>query len=482
MVMRKSVLLMASMALAILLATAGIALAQDTAPPTTETSRANILFVLTDDLDEYTYEKAMPNTRALIEEQGVRFDNATYSMSACCPSRASILRGQYTHNTGVWDNEPPNGGFETFKRRGLNADTYATRLNAVGYNTAYFGKYMNGYPVRKDLKRDRRYYVPPGWDLWYGSAKNISDPVFVRTNGRVGNPKGAHDKVVGDRAQAWLRDAVSRDAPFLGVVNFHAPHAPAWYPKNYRNRFASEPLPQPPSFDEGDLSDKPPYVRKNDRIGPKEKRSLTTWHRKRLRSAAYADTRIAQLVGVLGSSEELQNTYVVFYSDNGYHLGQHRLQSYTIGGKVTPYLEDVRFPIIVRGPGITPRGTESEAMVQNIDLRPTFEDIANATTPRYVDGISFLETASSGAPFPREFAYSERLGSAEGWRAVYTPDTAYHLNNGGFEEFYSLTTDQWELDGTISREEKPLTALHREALAHYRNCGGNPSTCKEATP
>jgi arylsulfatase A-like enzyme len=470
-----------------LLATASIARAQHTAPLTTEASGPpNILFILTDDLDEYTYEKAMPKTQTLIEDQGVRFDNATYSMSNCCPSRASILRGQYTHNTGVWDNKPPNGGFEAFKHRGLNGDTYATRINKEGYRTAYFGKYMNGYPKRGKFRsrtaggRLIRYYVPPGWDSWYGSTKNISNPQFVSRNGTVDDPKGAHDVVVGNKAASWLRGAVKGSTPFLGVVNFHAPHSPAWHPQTYRNKFASKRLPRPPSFDESNLSDKPPYVRKNGRIGASEKRSLTAWHRKRLRSAAYADTRIKRLMRILSSSGELRNTYVFFYSDNGYHLGQHRLPSHTVGGKGTPYVEDVRFPIIVRGPNIEPN-TESEAMVQNIDLRPTFEDIANATTPGYVDGISLLKTARSAAPFPRKFAYSEKLG-AVAWRAVYTPHTAYHLNLGGFEEFYSLHKDKWQLDGTISSEEESLAPAHRDALAHFRKCGGNPSSCKPTRP
>jgi N-acetylglucosamine-6-sulfatase len=198
------------------------------APEVQAAPRPNILFIQTDDLNTRTYERAMPHTRELIESQGVRFDNATYSMSSCCPSRASILRGQYTHNTGVWDNDPPNGGFETFKARGLNNDTYATRNNQVGYNAAYIGKYMNGYPKRGKLPHEVRYYVPPGWDTWLGSTKNISDARFINRRGQLHNPKPPHDAVVGDRAATWLRAAARSNAPSLGAINFHAPHIPAW--------------------------------------------------------------------------------------------------------------------------------------------------------------------------------------------------------------------------------------------------------------
>jgi N-acetylglucosamine-6-sulfatase len=128
-------------ALAVLLAS-GAAPKSDSIQAQERSDKTNILFIQTDDLDRRTYELAMKSTQALVENKGIRFDNATFSHSVCCPSRASILRGQYTHNTGVWKNEPPNGGFETFKARGLNVDTYATRINTVGYNTAYFGKVL----------------------------------------------------------------------------------------------------------------------------------------------------------------------------------------------------------------------------------------------------------------------------------------------------------------------------------------------------
>jgi N-acetylglucosamine-6-sulfatase len=439
--------------------------------------RPNILIIQTDDLNTYTYERAMPQTRALIESQGVRFDNATYSMSACCPSRASILRGQYTHNTGVWVNQPPNGGFETFKARGLNNDTYATRINQVGYNTAYFGKYMNGYPKRGKLSSEARYYVPPGWDTWMASTKNVSDSHFINRRGQLRNPEREHDVVVGDLAATWLKTAARSNKPFLGVINFYAPHLPAWYPKGYRNRFASEPLPRPPSFNEGDLSDKPPLVRRNGLISGRQQQKLTRWHRKRLRSAAYADARIAQLMGILKASEELENTYVFFYSDNGYHMGEHRLPSHTIGGKGFAYIEDIRFPIVIRGPEID-AGQTSEAMVQNVDLRPTFEDIADAATPDYVDGASMLPTATTGAPFPRDFAYAEKLGRGS-WRTVYTAETAYH-NTGGFEEFYDLIRDPYQLDGRIDTLEEPLVATHREALADMSTC--KAADCREVSP
>lgn len=467
----RGIILLASVTLAVLLAS-GVAPKSDSIRAQDLSGKPNILFIQTDDLDRRTYELAMKNTQALIEDMGIRFDNATFSHSVCCPSRASILRGQYTHNTGVWKNEPPNGGFESFKARGLNNDTYATRLNAVGYNTAYFGKYMNGYPKRGQIHTGRRhrYYKPPGWDLWYGSTKNISNTLFINSKRRAVDPKGAHDVVVGRESVRWLQRAVESRTPFLGAINFHAPHVPSWYPTSYRNRFASAKL-GGGSFNEADVSDKPAFIRREPRFGPKVVRNLAVSHRKRLRSAAFVDAQVGKLISILRSSGELDDTYIFFYSDNGYHLGEHRLTGRGgVGSKATPYIEDVRFPIILRAPGIQ-AGQTSEAMVQNIDLRPTFEDIANARRAGYVDGTSLLPTAARGAQFPRTFAYAEALGAGEvsSWKAVYTANEAYHLWGTDEKEFYDLRTDPHQLRSTPA---DPRTALLQQALSEMKACKG----------
>jgi arylsulfatase A-like enzyme len=434
--------------------------------------RPNVLFIMTDDLDVRAYERFMPRTNRLIEERGVKFKNATYSMSVCCPSRASIQRGQYTHNTFVWKNSPPRGGFETFRSRDLDKDTYATRMNRAGYRTAYFGKYMNGYET-PDGGPTR--YVVPGWDYWMAATPGPNSDAF-NLNGQIYHPEGEdpyHDRVIADRAVWWMERATDpeRDQrPFMATISFHAPHTPMEHPESYDDLFRSVKLPRPPSFNEKDRSDKPQWIRALDPISDAERRELAKNYRDRLRSIEFVDRRIAGVIEMLTRRSELQNTYVVFYSDNGYHMGEHRLPAHAQGSKAQPYIEDVRFPIVMRGPGI-PQNTVNTEMVQNVDLRPTFEDIANATPTLYADGTSLLPAADLGAPFPRKFALAERLGDGQRqrtpWKGLHSATVAYHLWGTGEEEFYDLRLDPYQLRSDPS---DPRAALMRAELKRMARC------------
>jgi N-acetylglucosamine-6-sulfatase len=447
--------------------------------------RPNIVFVLTDDNDARTYEDFMPRTKRLIGDAGVTFENATYGHSLCCPSRASIQRGQYPHNTGVFQNAPPNGGFGTFRELGRTEDTYATDLKAAGYRTGYFGKYMNGY-------EDFLSFQPPGWDYWLAGApmstkyslngriESSLDGPIERAVG-VGTYREARfDELVADEGIRWIRDASAGSDPFMATLSFHAPHTPAEHPRRFDAMYQDEPLPKPPSYDERDLSDKPRWLQAAQPISPEDESSMTEYYRNRLRSVEYVDRQVARLVGALEGAGELGNTYVVFYSDNGYHLGHHRLPSQHQGGKATPYVEDVRFPIVVRGPGIDP-GRTSEAMVQNVDLRPTFAAMAGSQAPDYVDGVSLLPEAQGTGTFPRQYAYSERLQSDGGptveeddWKAVYTPDAAYHYwFRTGEEELYDLAADPHELQNVLAGGASEAEAVpFREAMIRMQDCRG----------
>ena len=464
----------------LLAAGCGYASAQQEPPP----EQPNVVYVFTDDNNRQTLLRAMPNTRALIGKAGARFDNATFAHSLCCPNRVSMQRGQYPHNTGVWGNESPNGGFETFRERGLHLDTYATTFDRQGYRTGYFGKYLNGYGS------GNLGFVPPGWDTWFSGAP-MGKQYSMNGNVREGDyEREIFDKLVSEKAFPWIKDAADGGEPFLAVLSYYAPHSPAEHPASYDALYGDEQLPKPLSFDEEDVSDKPGWMQGLSRIGSQEEATLTQQHRDRLRSVRYVDKQIGRLIDLLKTEGELDNTYVVFWNDNGYHLGQHRLPYQDIGGKVTPYIEDVRFPLYVRGPDIAP-GTIRSELVNTVDLRPTLEDMigASSATPDYVDGESFLPMAE-GRTIPwRTYGYSEALKdpadeatraepSRGPWRAVYSTSTAYHEWFSGEEEFYDLENDIHELDGTVSAEERPLLDEHRAALAEYRTCAGE--TCRSA--
>src|ERR671920_2357895 len=173
------------------------------------------------------------------------------------------------------------------------------------------------------------------------------------------------------------------DRPFLMWIGTKAPHQPATPAPRDKKTYPAVSLPRPPSFDEKHVSDKPGWVSDNPPLSLEQKKYMEELHRKRLQSMLAVDDMIGDLVGALHDSGELDNTYIVFTSDNGFHLGQHRLGA----GKWTAYEEDIRIPLIIRGPGV-PEGRTLKHTVLNNDLAPTFADLAGAEAPSFVDGRS----------------------------------------------------------------------------------------------
>jgi N-acetylglucosamine-6-sulfatase len=476
--MRKTVLLFASTVLAVLLACGVTLVAPEVLAQTQQ--KPNIIYILTDDLDTYTLNQ-METTRSLLADQGATFKNATFSDPLCCPSRATMQRGQYPHNTGVKANNPPNGGFQAFHARTLYRSTYATWLDSAGYTTGYFGKYMNGYEKFPD-------FVPPGWDRWYAANAAPMKKQF-NVDGRTVTSKQnrgrTFDATVAEMGLKFIESRVSSNTPFMAAFNFYAPHYPAEHPASFDKLYAQAQLPPDPSFSEADVSDKPQWVQRLDHVDPMEREALTQVHRDRLRSVEYVDRAVSRIVDTLARSGELRNTYIVFWADNGYHLGQHRLQKHTIGGKLSPYTHDVELPMYVRGPGI-PAGSISEEMVSNVDVAPTFADMGGASAPSFVDGRSMLPLAK-GEPVTkwRNFAYSAAWPQSEGvemshledWRQIRTTEFAYHYYpRTGEEELYDLKGDPYQLEnllqGDVSEEEKILRARYRDLSERMSACSG----------
>ncbi len=353
-----------------------------------EPEAPNVVLILTDDLalEDVNADSLehMPNLRSLMEE-GTTFENAFVSNSLCCPSRATILRGQYTHNHQILSNEPPRGGFEKFRFLGHEDSTMATWLQERGYRTAFFGKYLNGYSDT---------HVPPGWDEWYGVAGNYLSHM-LNENGHIVNydPENDYDTdVLSEKATDYVERTAgadppffTTDRPFLMWVGTKAPHQPATPAPRHEDDLSEVELPRGPSFDEKDVSDKPRWVSDNPPLSAEQKRYMEELHRKRLQSMLAVDDMIGDLMESLKESGELDDTFIFFTSDNGFHLGQHRLGA----GKWTAYEEDIRVPLIVRGPGV-PEGETLPHMVLNNDLAPTFAELAGARTPEFVDGRSLV--------------------------------------------------------------------------------------------
>ena len=451
--------------------------------------RPNIVFVLTDDLDAESAQ-LMPKTQALIGAQGVTFVNAFASTPLCCPSRASLLTGQYAHNHGVLT----NGGaarscFEEFRDAGRESAALPLWLKAAGYRTGFIGKYLNRYPGSAADSNDA--YIPPGWDDWHatfaprGSESCPSCTYYdysINDNGDVAS-QGTQDShyitdVETTRALAFLRGArAAGDAPFFLWVSFTAPHVPATPARRHEGSQADKHVPRGPAFNEEDVDDKPAWFRGLPLLGPDDVEELDFLYRQRLESLMAVDEAVELIVNQLAALGELEDTYIVFSSDNGFLLGQHRFP----GGKAAVYEESVRVPLLARGPGIA-RGARQTLAALNIDLPATFADIAQATPADAVDGRSLLPLFGGGAPAWRSELLLEFEGAnTEGlpsWAAVRTGDSIFVDYPAVAEaEFYDLARDPWQLENRSRTLDREREAAWRARLLRLQDCRG--ATCRQ---
>jgi N-acetylglucosamine-6-sulfatase len=493
---------------------------QPPAPAEEEPDRPNIILILTDDAAVGDL-KYMPNLQKEMVEGGTTFQNSFVTNSLCCPARATTLRGQYTHNHQVLSNEPPRGGFQKFRFLGHENSTMATWLQEDGYRTSFFGKYLNGYAET---------HVPPGWDEWYGISGNFLSSV-LNENGHMVNydPDRYHlDDVLSDKASDYIERTAgadppffTTDRPFLMWLGTKAPHQPATPAPRDEDTLKGLPLPEPPNFDEKDVSDKPRWIRNNPPLGDDQIAYMEELHRKRLQSMMAVDDMIGDLFDALRESNELDDTYVFFTSDNGFHLGQHRLGA----GKWTAYEEDIRVPLVVRGPGV-PEGGRLPHMVLNNDLAPTFADLAGADAPGFVDGRSlaplldatptpeedwrqrFLEEGVAerdsvprppfvaesqvrplitGDPLPGDWRKTPagRYESSEEWgrpwlKAVRTERYLFVEYKTGEHELYDLQKDPYELNNIYDRAPESLIESLNDQLDSLRQCEAQDCRTAEA--
>jgi N-acetylglucosamine-6-sulfatase len=388
------------------------------APPKTG-AHPNIVFVLTDDLDlvEYADPKAFPAFHDLLTTQGTTFSNYFVTDSLCCPSRASILRGQYVHNHQVEGNLPPAGGFEHWQQLGRDSSTVATWLHSAGYRTALLGKYLNGYPATV-----ARTYVPPGWDDWASPSGGNPYAEYnyqLNENGKLKNYGAQPSDYLVDVLAQKSRDFIDANAgkqPFFMYVAPYVPHQPATPAPRHADAFPGVKAPRTPSYDQADMSAEPAWLQRRPHLSPAVQTYIDQLYRRRLQSMLGVDDMLRTIVDALTRTGQLDNTYIVFTSDNGFHLGQHRLPP----GKQTPYEEDIHVPLVVRGPGVA-AGRTASSFTREIDLAPTFADLAGATAPSFVDGSSFasvLHGGTSTAPPDVLIEHYATAGTRAGRRAT----------------------------------------------------------------
>ncbi|ETK37321.1 sulfatase family protein [Microbispora sp. ATCC PTA-5024] len=429
--------------------------------------RPNIVLILTDDLDTSDLQH-FPNIANLLVRQGASFSRFFVTNPWCCPSRSSLLRSQYVHSHHVESNRAPTGGFPRF--RGMEGSTVGTWMHDAGYRTGLMGKYLNQYP-----KGAPRTYVPPGWDEWdvpvtrlyqeYGYALN--------ENGALRQYGHAPGDYLEDVLSAKAGQFVSGPGPFFLYLAPVAPHLPAHYAPRHADAFAGERAPRTASFDQADLSAEPRWLRERPPLSARETARIDRVHQDRLRAMLGVDDMVGALVSALARAGRLDDTYIFFTSDNGFHLGQHRLRP----GKTTPFEEDIRVPMVVRGPGVAP-GATLTPLTSTVDLAPTFAELGGAAVPWWAEGRSLVPLLR-GADVPWrdallvEFSHAAYSPSSPPSYAVLrTGRYAYVQYATGERQLYDLWFDPAEMHNLAPAAGPGLLAQLSARLALLRICMG----------
>ena len=467
-----------------------LALVAGAAPAEAAQTRHNVVVVMTDDQD-FRSMGVMPQTRSLIAKRGTTFSTSVVSFPLCCPSRATYMTGRYAHNHGVKWNNFPQGGFYRLKQ----AETLPVWLQRAGYRTIHIGKFLNETGERDPTE------VPKGWDDWHGGVDPSTYDYYGYTLNHNGVPQtyGRESKdystdVYAGIAEQAIADSRKKGKPFFLNIAPLAPHTvavnsgarvegtPAVPAPRHASRFAQVPMPRYPNFNEADLSDKPaiaaffPEPMNEDQIA-----SLTDHWRGRMGSLLAVDDLVKRVVKSLRKAGVYDDTDIVFTSDNGWILGEHRLRDpmsedgRAVGVKYLPFEGSSRVPLMAAGPDF-PKDRKVRGVVVNADLAPTIADIAGARPRLAQDGISLLRALRKPSMLAGRGVLLETFENPRGvppYKAIRTERYRYEVAETGAEGLYDLRLDPWELD---SRHADPRYAAIKKILvaklAALRDCKG----------
>ena len=420
--------------------------AAPTASATPTKPKPNIVLILTDDQDaaEFAY---MPKLKALIGDQGVTLPNYYVAESLCCPSRSTTLRGQYPHNTQILSNGPYSG-FAKFFQLGEESSTIATWLQGAGYATMLSGKYLNGFPLANDLM-----HIPPGWTEWYSAMAGNPYSEYHYTLNENGkqvaygtSPADYGTDVYVGKTVDFIQRTAKQGKPFFVYFAPYAPHKPYTPAPRDANLFQNLKAPRTANYNETDVSDKPVYIKDRPLLDQKTRDTIDQDYRLRLQSLQAVDDGIESIVNALKAAGQLDNTYIFFTSDNGYHLGNHR----QVTGKIAPYQEELRVSMMVRGPGV-PAGKTVQNLEVNTDLAPTWADLAGVTTPDFVDGRSLVPLLGNNPPPLAQWRQIFSIENGEMGAAAVNPGAQVEVNaDPGMQE----PLDQDEMDAAAAANAK----------------------------
>ena len=497
-------------------------------------SRPNVVLIQTDDqtLQELyaTFkdpagidQRVMPNTLDLLGKGGITFTRYYVSYPLCCPSRATLLSGNYAHSSGVISNDFPRGGYYAYQHNQIFRHNLAVWLQQAGYRTIHIGKFLNAYGGQSQAQSETQ--VPPGWSDWETFPNEDSTHLFygynLNVNGQIEGPFGDGSYTVKDDPGCPLApttpgacnysndvltqraiDQISQSAgkPFYLQLDYIAPHGdyrppigPEPAPRHYDSAI-NTPLPKEPSFNEGNVSDKPSFIRDQaNYLDDAAIRRIRREYQKSIESLRSVDDGVARIVDALRQSGTLNRTYIFFISDNGFFFGEHRLER----AKFLPYEEAVHLPLLVRGPGITP-GSSSGELVANTDLAPTILKITGAHADRRMDGRSLVnfwkdtslrsrrpillesfvnatDVNGDGIPDgrPHRGAGTSIAAPPENYLGVRAGPYMYVEYQTGDRELYDLKKDPYELNNRIDNQfYDRVQGFLRRQIQRLEGCRG----------
>jgi arylsulfatase A-like enzyme len=447
--------------------------------------RPNIVFILTDDLS-WNLVQYMPHVVEM-QKRGVTFTNYYVTDSLCCPSRSSIFTGRFPHDTGIFRNTGADGGYLPFRNRGLEKTTFATSLLAAGYKTAMMGKYLNGY-------LPERHPPPPGWTTWAVAGHAYKEFGYsLNQDGQV--------VTYGNAPADYLTDVLSRlgtrfvkqsaGSPFLIEIATFAPHAPYTPAPRDAAAFPGLHAPRTQAFDAAPDAAATKWLSRHPPLTRADEARIDRDFRKRVQSVRAVDALIGDLQTAVAAIGEADNTYFVFSSDNGYHMGEHRLMP----GKMTAYDTDIRVPLVIMGPGV-PGGAVVEDITENIDLCPTFVEIGGASPPPAVDGRSLvplmrgerLADWRKAALVEHHGPHNDpsdpdapaaRSGNPPTYEAIRLRSSVYVEYVDGDREYHDLGTDPFELSNRYDTLPAAEKAVLRALVDGLKRCH-SAAACAEA--
>jgi len=454
------------------------------APVDLSSTIANVVLVLADDMD-WKLWREVPRLAAL-QTEGTTFTNYVVSESLCCPSRATIFRGQYVHNHGVVSNSvETGGGWPTFRDRGYPTDCLPVWLQRSGVQTGLIGKYLNQFPQTVAEET----YVAPGWNTFVVPASRAT--VYsgynytLDVNGVAVSHGSAPNDYLGDVLNGYASQFLTAPkSPFFLEVATYAPHLPAPVAPRHVGSHAGAQAPRDPAFN-ALVTNPPSWLAPIPKLDETQIAGVDRTWQLRLESAESVADTVDQVKASLQASGHLNDTAIIVTSDNGFHVGSYGLAR----GKRTAFDTDTVVPMVMIGPGIA-SGRTVEEMVSETDLGPTIANLLGATVPTWVDGRSLVPLLDGSASQWRTGVLTENRGDSQpddpdyqllaphGFEALITREWSYIRSGSGVVELYNRIRDPFQLVNIVGSTSPIIVGQLEAQLEALTSCAG--STCRDA--